>query len=278
MQQLRALIDRLRRRLTPLEERLLEAVAETLPHEARERYGQQVEGVNKVQRFGAAREVNLYRMHGGKPYNAPEMAFADQRLEVELARVRFRIRGEEQIRKVSLYTVRGFLFSLVFDPPAGPVSHQNDLSLLDVELVSDPTRRQHPADPRPILDTGSLSGELGRWHARFGLTDLRQPLDDGARQKRLAEIPARLPEQYLGLTQQTDGFLVGPWKVYGLAEIYGIALGEGQYQVLAELRDRGVLAVQHETPDLYFIPFDGQAREAVETFAEEIESCLSEST
>jgi hypothetical protein len=271
---IRDLINRLRRTFTPLEERLLEAVAGALPHEARQRYEQQLEGVNKVQRFGEAREVNLYRMYRGKPYHAPELAFADQRLEAELARVRFRIRGEEQMRKVSFYTVRGFLFSLVFDPPAGPVSEQNDVSLLDVELMSDPMRRQQPAGARPVLDAGSLSGELGRWHVRCGLTDVRQPLNEGERQKRLSEIPARLPQEYLELTQQTEGFNAGPWKVYGLGETYGISLDEGQYQALAELRDRGVLAVQHETSGLYFIPYDGQAREAVASFAEAIESCL----
>jgi hypothetical protein len=271
---IRGLIDRVRRTFTPLEKRLLEAVADALPHDARERYEQQLEGVNKVQRLGAAREVNLYRMHGGRPYNAPELAFADQRLEAELARVRFRLRGEEQMRKVSLYAVRGFLFSLVFDPPAGPVSEQNDVSLLDVELMSDPMRQQQPAGARPVLDAGSLSGELGRWHARCGLTEVRRPLNDGEWQKRRSEIPARLPQGYLELTQQTEGFNAGPWKVYGLGETYGISLDQGQYQVLAELRDRGVLAVRHETSDLYFVPYDGQARKAVASFAEEIESCL----
>jgi len=272
-------LDLIRRPLqtfTPLEQKVLGAVGAALDPEARRRFERQVEAVNKVQRLGDAREVNLYRMRRGRPRNDPETAFADRRLEAELARVRFRVPGEDWTRSVTLYLVRGFLFSLVFDPAAGAVLDRDDIDIVDVRLAIDPMRDREPPGPRPPADPGRFTGRLAHWREHYELREISQPLDPGDRRQRIGEIPARLPADYLGLTEQSEGLVVGPWKVYGLAEVYGISLGEAEYQVLAELRDGGVVAVENDTPNLYFIPFDGEeSREPLDSFMDEIESRLA---
>lgn len=268
------LIRRVRRTFAPLEQGVLEAVEAALGGDARERYRRQIEAVNKVQRHGGAREVNLYRLHGGRPRNDPAIAFADQRLEAELARVRFRVPGEGRTRSATVHLVQGFVFSLVFDPPAEPVLERDDVEIVEVRLVSDPEREREPAGPRPAADPEDLTGGLRRWNERFGLSAVGRPLTRDERRERLGEIPARLPADYLRLTEQAEGFVVGPWKVHGLREVYGIALDEAEYQVLAELRDRGVVAVQNETSDLFFLPFDGRPRRRVDRFTAEVETRL----
>ncbi len=272
---LRSLLRRSERGFAPLERRVLDAVAAALDGEARERFEQQVQAVNKVQRLGGAREVNLYRMRGGKPFNDPGIAFADARLEAELARVSLRVPGEERRRTVTLHLVRGFVFSLTFDPPAAPVLDRDDAEVVDVRLRTRPMEAREPvADPGPA-DAEPLAGRLARWHERYGLSEVSAPLPPDGRARRLREIPVDLPHDYLRMMEQTDGFIVGPWKVFGLREVYGITPDRSEYEVIAELRDRGVLAVETETADLYFVPFDGAPRRSVDGLVEELESQLT---
>jgi hypothetical protein len=271
---LRDLIRRARPTFKPLERHLLDAVGGRLQHPARELYERQLEAVNKVQRLGGSREVNLYRMRGGRPQNDPRIAFADRRLEVELARVRFRIHGEGVNRLLTLYMVDGFVFSLVFDPPAEPVQQRDDLEVVDIELLVDPMRHREAGGPPPPIDPQRVGGVVARWRERSPVTGTRQPLEPAERQRRLREISAHLPADYLRLTEQTEGVEVGGWRIYGLSESYGISLDDAEYHVLAELEGEGVLAVEKGSADLYFVPFNKGPREPASRFTEAVENRL----
>lgn len=262
---------------TPLENHLLAAVGGALSPKARRLYQSQLDAVNKVQRLGRGREINLYRMRGSKPSNDPAMAFRDRRDELAFARVRFRIPSESNARRMTVYMVRGFVFSLVFDPPAAQVQQRDDAEIVKVEIGAEPMRSEAPMDVEPMSDYSQVSDELRRWRMRYGLSGLRRPLTVTERESRIQEIPARLPRDYLRLMAEADGLEVGSWTIYGLAQVHGIALDDAEYQVLAELHDRGILAIENDTENLYFLPFDGSVRAPIPAFTREIEVRLAPS-
>lgn len=268
------IIARTRSRFTPLEKHLLVAVGAALPPQAGKLFQAQIAAVNKVQRLGNAREVNFYRMRSGKPFNEPATAFADRRREAELARVRFRVPGETVTRRVTIYTVKGFVFSLVFDPPAAPIDCRDDVEILSVEPLGDPMRAREPPPAAAPSNARRLAGVLKRWHEEHGASTFRQPLAAALRRARVQEIPAQLPPEYLHLIEQTEGFVLGNWTIYGLLDIYSIALDDAEYLVLAELHDSGVLAIEKDGRALYFLPFDRSPRRPVAGFAAEIEAEL----
>lgn len=269
----RNLFGKARPVFTPLERRILSAVEGELQGEAAALFARQVESVNLVQRHGGSREVNCYRMEGRRPRPDPSLRFPDQARERELAEVRFRAGGRSW--RATVILVEGTFFSIVFDRPAESIQDQ-EAGITAVKILHDPMKPAAPLSAEPMAGRPSFSGWLGEWAGRYELRDVLQPLPPGTREQRIAEIPAKLPADYLALTEQTDGFVAGDCRVFGLAGTYGISLDE-DYQVLAEIDGRGVLAVESGPGGrLFFLDYEeGVPRVELPGFREGMETCLA---
>ncbi len=118
----------------PLEEQVLDGVAEQLDSDRARKFRESVARINLVQRLDGGREVNAYEMRSGKPVldEAPRLTDADG----EKALAEFKLTtgvGAENTGKVWL--VDGRFFSLEFRDPTEHMLNDR-LENLQVKLVS----------------------------------------------------------------------------------------------------------------------------------------------
>ena len=123
------------RTFTPVEKAILEAVADSIPSEARPKIRRQIQSINRVQRILDWTEINLYCARRGK-VAWPDEAMFDNQGEFELAKLPFSAAGREF--ESTLWCVGGHVFSLVIRPSIKPFCFEIPAGLT-VELVSDPT-------------------------------------------------------------------------------------------------------------------------------------------
>lgn len=136
------------RTFTPVEEAILEAVADSIPPEAEPKIRRQIQSINRVQRILDWTEINLYSARRGK-VTWPDESLFDNQGEFELAKLRFSAAGREF--ESSLWCVGGHVFSLIIRPSIKPFCFEIP-DCLTVELVGDPTS----SGPRSVELTAYL--------------------------------------------------------------------------------------------------------------------------
>lgn len=245
----------------PFELVLLQAAEAALGGEAGRRLAAQVVAVNKIQRLGDGREVNLYQMRGGGPAPDPGLAFPTGE-EIKLASAVLAAPQGGRM-KAELWLVRGSLFSLEFSkaPAAffGPDWKQAVPTVEEFKLWLDPLQ------PPQSAAAPALSGWLAQWQAAGRLTRSHAPLAAQERAQHLARLDAVLPEDYLDLLAQSEGAQFDGWKVLGAAAIRTLELEDGvNYHLLAESEAQGALAVRAGQRDgqLYLLDYEDNTAEA----------------
>jgi hypothetical protein len=251
-----------RRVLTPLEQRLLSELEQRLDPSSARLLTAQVKQFNLAQRHANGRETCLYAMSGGRPHRDPSISFPATEREHSLATVQFEIPGEGSFR-AEFYLVDGFLFSIEFTPGATRISEREDIAVKHVQLEIPPRRREAPIEREQQRATAAAAWlDEAPWSSK--VTSRRPPLAPSGNE-RVAEIKARLPEDYLAAVHVSNGFGVGNVTVLPLEDVYDIVLEDASYYVLATVSDWGVIAVQKHSSDakVYLLPFDGDRTEAV---------------
>jgi len=268
---LRFLQRRRRPPLRPLEIKLIDALGAALAPEASRLLVKQVDAVNRVQRHANDKEVNLYQIRRGRVSFEGIPMFPLTTQEAKLGTVTYKVTGESRTRRVDFWLVRGHLFSLQFrESPRGIDAEQADIR--DVKLHADPMVPVAAPQPRP-LSAAAMTGWLAEWAHRWQVSDLREPLPPEERAEKLGQIGATVPSDYGELLSQTDGLEIGGCRVYSLSDIREVVMPDATYYILAEMADRGVLALKQGESDgsIYFFAYDANAipmgillREAVE--------------
>ncbi len=254
----------------PLERRLLKELSARLGPEAQKLLAAQIGGINLVQRHGKATEVCLYRVLFGSVRPDPRYRFPNQSLEYRLATIRVRVPGMNPVWVADISVVRGFLFSIDFQPPAKPILNRSDIEVEHVKIHESPMEEKptrYPEKPRDLdAATFPLNGWFAPWRDRYRLSNLTPPLAAAERERRLAQIDASLPEDYLFLVSQTDGVTVegqcSRASILGLAETYAVSMEDGRHYLLAQLEDQGYLGTPagNGGGQVVFLGFDGSFR------------------
>lgn len=262
---------------TPLERRLLSEVESSLETRAKILFARQIKSINLVQRHGGSREICCYRMKWGQPYRDAELQFPNASPELKFARVKFDVLefpGKTWTAEFTL--VKGYFFSIDFDPAAEPIQRKDDVRTIDIKHLADPLKETAGVTPTPRMGAPIFSGWLEGWLTKYHIQNVDEPLERKDRDLLIDAIPATLPADYLDLTRQADGFLVESCSILGLAEVHEIHLEEASYYVLAALNGNGVLAVKAGSKDgtVYYLDYDERnvctkvkgLREAVEAY------------
>jgi len=220
---------RYRRELSPVEQWVINEVMQRLPETARAILAQQTTCWRSIYRDFAVGEVLLYRCQ-----NREIPAFPNRQLELKWLTLHLRLVDGSRGR-VRLYLVRGYLFSMHFTPPNLLQVAPEQLRVERVQFHADALdlREQEMTPPSEVPAPAELPDWLVPLGQVYPLTEFTAPLDASFRRKRLSEIQARLPEDYLVLLEVCNGFHIGRIAVLGLAEVYSVALSDGEYWVIA---------------------------------------------
>lgn len=271
---IKSLLRAFRPAFTSLESRVLDEVSGSLEPAAREIFAGQLKEINLVQR-PAEREVNAYHVRDGRPRRDPALSFPNRAEELRMATVAFRLPGDSTPWAADIYTVRGHFFSIVFNSdPKAIRDRGDDILVTSVRLHQDPLEevpeRAGHAGPADV----PLTGWLRDWERLYRLRDKRPPLERAERERLLGNVAASLPEDYLEVAAQCDGFVVGNCSVLGPSGVHQIVMPDADYYVLVEVEAEGVIAVKAGAGgELFYLDYDGTAsanlgtsfRRAVET-------------
>lgn len=104
-----------------------------------------------------------------------------------------------------------------------------------------------------------MRGWLRDWAERYTLKELYEPLTATERDRRIAEIGVSLPEDYLEVTSQCEGFMVNDCGIFGLSQVYEVVLPDWNYYLLAEIDGEGAVGVRAHSTDgiLYYLDYEG---------------------
>jgi hypothetical protein len=263
--------NRFRPVFTSLEKRVIKEVEARLEPDAAKLFERQVADINLVQRQ-AGRETTCYTIRNGKPLRDASLRFPNRSQELKLATVRFKLPEASAEWSAELYLVRGHFFSIAFSADPKAIEARGvDLIMTAIEIAADP---MHEAVEEVTHDeTGGeasrdtngetsgqakLSGWLREWAEKYHLHSLRAPLEEAERARLRARINAALPADYLELSAQCDGLALENFSILGLSDVYPVVMPDADYFVLAQLKDRGVLALRADAGlEIYYLAFDG---------------------
>jgi hypothetical protein len=205
------------RRFSPLEEKLLEAVRRALAPSARAIFDAQVAAITKVQRHPEWTEIAFYRMRGGK-VDWKGVPLFPRSEELPLAEVRFKAGG--RAFKARLTAIDGHIFDFAVTPGPKGVAFAEWEGDPSVAALSDPEDRSAPAPVEVVPDA---------W---------RDFLAEVLSSRGAPDAPRAHPE----------------WALYGDGEAYRVALDEGEFLILAELRGERFLLYRLEPkPGAFFL-------------------------
>ena len=205
----------------PVERLVLQALAISLPPHLAEILKEHSAGTNLVQRFDHGREVNLYRKERVK-LMFPERKFSFDKDEFLLATVTLKNPERKGLIAVKVWVVNGRLFQLKFNAPVEKMKAAYDVRSVDLnpKLFSDAVAMQKG----PILESLSL---------RWKVDEIQSPLSGERRASALEIIKNPLPQDFLDVIHEADGFKIEHWTILGLESIYKLP-GDSKSSVLAE--------------------------------------------
>jgi hypothetical protein len=172
----------LRRRFSPLEERLIAAVREVLPQQARPVFDAQVAGITLVQRPLGWNEINFYRRRQGKVDWSDIPAFP-RTGEFPLAEVRFGAAGKRY--KATLTSIGGHIFDFAITPSPKAIAFAGWDGAPSARLLNDPLLAKSSRAPELIpaawheFLARRASQQIGAWTLYDADTAYRTTLRKG---------------------------------------------------------------------------------------------------
>jgi hypothetical protein len=277
---MRSLLPRIFPVFSPLERFLVSEVENRLEPTAQDLFTRQIRTVNLVQRHAKSREMCCYSMKWGRVQLRKELRFRKTSQELKLASVIFRVPDAEgRTWKAEFELVRGHFFSIVFDKSPEPIKRTDQIDVIDVKILADPMEESRDVTPLPLTEVPEFSGWIRDWLEGYVAQEAFERLAKGDRQLLLESIPAKLPADYLELTEQADGLRVEDCSILGLAQAYEIVLDDMSYYVLADVVDKGVLAVPStgEDESVFYLDYRNKGeRQRFDSFQAAVTSCIEE--
>ncbi len=212
---------------------VLNAIQSALPFALQEVFQHHVSTVNLVQRHGKGREVNMYRMDGGRATFPQERILQSEgEAVVGTAILSSSSSGPSPVGKV--WAVNGHVFQIMFN------ANLERLRLCDRVLSTELGPSFSPADAEVgLFETELIPG--------LKVSGTLAPLSPERISNALSFISCSLPEDFLELASRANGFSYSNWKVLGLEDIYETPGAPGSY-VLAEFRSGA-----EDVPDLALV-------------------------
>jgi hypothetical protein len=139
-----------RRRFSPLEERLIDAVRQVMPLPAQSAFDAQVAGITLVQRHPEWTELRFYRKRRGR-VDWSDTPLFPRTGEFRLAEIRFK--ANDRRYKATLTSIEGHIFDFAVTPCPKSVAFSPWDGSPTARLLSDPMLTDQSRQPDSIPDT-----------------------------------------------------------------------------------------------------------------------------
>jgi hypothetical protein len=233
--------------LRPYEQECLSAWERNLTGEAQAILRKQLARFDLIQRNSKDKIVTFYSAADPSFRNWPADALfpiKDDEICIARATLFGNTGGRRTQIKADIVLHRGRLSSLEFTR-SPPVSLEVERHQTTIQTFCDPMKAGG-ATTVPI-SLQDLTGWVHDWAVEHKAEHLRAPLTPADRNGRVAQIDAVLPDDYLDIVAQTEGMKFAQCVLLGLSEIRRIVRPGESYYVLAEIEDKGEVAVVQGT-------------------------------
>ena len=249
---LRILLNSVIPPLKDYEKALFDNLIKKLEPDAGSLLAKQIGSVNYVQRHSNNKEVNLYTIKNNKPFFNDKNQFPNSRSEMKLASIFFNKVQEAERFQADFWIVNGYIFSIEFDKnPSKLTGRSIDITIIHV--FTNPME-----EDKILLEAPVIKGWASDWLKQFHFNRLNSPLPLRQRIKLTNCLSTALPNDYVEIISQTEGAESDYCKIFGISEIRNLILTDARYDVIAEIKNKGVLAVKHNTNDaiIFFIDYE----------------------
>jgi hypothetical protein len=227
--------------LKPLEKSLFEELAKNLPPEAGELVPGQLACLKRGDRIYFEKSFSL-ELYPDKNNPLPENILFNRKDEFQLATIAFTVAGTKYKAQFSTYS--GRLWGMTIRPRPKKLLNRRATSFGKFTLNNDPMEK---LDLEIITeyysDTDKINGGLSELMKDHNITQVKKPLPEKQRQLFIKLTDTKLPEDYLSLCDQTNGFEIDGASVFGLGALQSVALEDNNYLMLAE-KEGGCLVIK----------------------------------
>jgi len=146
--------------------------------------------------------------------------------------------------KAEFKTCSGMLYGLTVRPSPKRILGTAIKTFDKFTLNNDPTEKLDlEIITEYYADTEKFNGALNELKQKHIVTHIQKPLPDKQKQLLLKLSETKLPEDYLLLCDQTNGFKINDTSVFGLGTFQSISLDDDNYLMLAE-KSNGCLTIK----------------------------------
>lgn len=162
--------------------------------------------------------------------------------------------------KAEFKTYSGMLYGLTVRPSPRKILGATIKTFEKFTLNNDPTEK---LDLEIITeyygDTDTFNGALQELNQKHKISRIQKPLPEKQRQLFIKLSDTKLPDDYLSLCEQTNGFNINDVSVFGLGTFQSVSLDDDNYLMLAE-KSNGCLAIKQSkrTTKLQFHSYEDE--------------------
>lgn len=146
--------------------------------------------------------------------------------------------------KAEFKTYSGMLYGLTVRPNPRRILGTTIKAFDKFTLNNDPTEKLDlEIITEYYADTDKFNGTLQELNQQHRITNIQKPLPEKQRQLFIKLSDTKLPDDYLLLCEQTNGFNINDVSVFGLGTFQSVSLDDDNYLMLAE-KSNGCLAIK----------------------------------
>lgn len=227
--------------LKPFEKSIFQELENKLPSPVGQLIPQQLKYLKRGVRLYFDKSYTL-ELYEDKTNPLPNEILFNRKDEFKLSTISFS--HNETKYKAEFKTYSGMLYGLTVRPSPKKILGTAIKTFDKFTLNNDPTEKLDlQIVTEYFADTDIFDGNLEELNKKHNINNVQKPLPEKQRQLFIKFSDTKLPDDYLLLCEQTNGFRVNDASVFGLGTFQPISLDDDNYLMLAE-KSNGCLIIK----------------------------------
>lgn len=227
--------------LKPFEKSLYKELEDQLPPSIAQLIPQQLNYLKRGVRLYFDKSYTL-ELYEDKTNPLPENILFNRKDEFKLSTLSFSHNDTKY--KAEFKTASGMLYGLTVRPSPKKISRATIKKFDKFTLNNDPAEKLDLEIVTEFCnDSDDLNGLISDLRKTHSLSNIKKPLPEKQRQLFIKLSDTKLPEDYILLCNQTNGFDIDNASVFGLGTFQSVSLDDDNYLMLAE-KSNGCLTIK----------------------------------
>jgi hypothetical protein len=225
--------------LKSLEKKLFEEFKNALSPEARKLLTAQLSKPKKGVRLYFEKSYSLELYHDTNDFAFPRKDGS------KIGTLTFKFKDEKYTATYPTYI--GRIWGIDIRPSPRAFLNSDDIEIIEVKITNDPMEKiDLTVTSEYYSETDELPSLLKKLRHEFRIRNIRKALPEKQRELFIKTSDAKLPEDFLELSKETDGFEIDDIQVHGLSDMEPVSMDDGYYLKLIET-SHGLVTLKQST-------------------------------